>query len=112
MNKTIHALQMTGGVLMLAGALTYVKPWALSPYLYLIGSILFGAIQIADRYKGSNFVIRRLRRQQILGAVLLMLTGVVMLRFHHNEWIVCLLIAALLETYTAFRIPHELKKEA
>lgn len=29
-----------------------------------------------------------------------------------NEWIVCLLIGALLQLYAAFRIPSELEKEA
>ena len=28
-----------------------------------------------------------------------------------NEWVVCLTIACVLELYTAFRIPAELKKE-
>ena len=31
-----------------------------------------------DRYEGSNFIIRRLRRQQIFGAMLLVFTGVLM----------------------------------
>jgi hypothetical protein len=34
-----------------------------------------------------------------------------MLTMHRNEWIVCLAVAAVLELYTAFRIPQELEKE-
>jgi drug/metabolite transporter (DMT)-like permease len=66
---------------------------------------------VHDRYEGSNFIIKRLRRQQIFGAIALMLAGVMMFTMHHNEWIVCLTIAAVLELYTAFRIPSELEKE-
>ena len=64
-----------------------------------------------DRYDGKNLIIRRLRRQQILGAVLLVFTGVLMFVTHNNEWILCLTIAAILELYTAFRIPNELQKD-
>jgi hypothetical protein len=34
-----------------------------------------------------------------------------MFTMKRNEWIVCLSIAAVLELYTAFRIPQELEKE-
>ena len=53
----------------------------------------------------------RLRRQQMLGAALLVLAGVMMLIWHRNEWVLCLTIAAVLELYTAFRIPQEMKNE-
>ena len=59
----------------------------------------------------KNIIIRRLRRQQLLGAMLLVLTGVIMLLWKRNEWIVCLTVAAVLELYTAFRIPQEEAKE-
>jgi drug/metabolite transporter (DMT)-like permease len=55
--------------------------------------------------------VRRLRRQQILGAVLLVFAGVLMFVTRHNEWVLCLTVAAILELYTAFRIPSELEKE-
>ena len=64
-----------------------------------------------SRYEGKNLIIRRLRRQQILGAVLLVFAGVLMFVTKHNEWVLCLTVAAILELYTAFRIPSELEKE-
>lgn len=68
-------------------------------------------VQLVSDYKGKNIIIRRLRRQQLLGAMLLVLTGVIMLLWKRNEWIVCLTVAAVLELYTAFRIPQEEAKE-
>ena len=88
-----------------------ITRWELSPYLYTIGSILFAYVQVMDGYVGKNLIIRRLRRQQILGAVLLVFTGGLMFVTKHNEWILCLTVAAFLELYTAFRIPAELDKE-
>lgn len=110
--KKYGYLMMAGGVLLLIGALIHVSESKVSPYLFLIGSILFAYAQVmGEQYDGSNFIIRRLRRQQIFGAMLLVFTGVLMFLTRHNEWIVALTIATVFELYTAYRIPAELKKE-
>lgn len=106
-----NILAMTGAVLLFIGlALQFVK-LVFAPYVYLAGSILFAYVQVRLGYDGKNIVIRRLRRQQLMGAMLLVFTGVLMLLWHRNEWIACLSIAAVLELYTAFRIPQEEQKE-
>ena len=79
--------------------------------LLLVGAVLFAYVQVMCRYEGKNLIVRRLRRQQIIGAVLLVFAGVLMFTSKRNEWIVCLTIAAVLELYTAWRIPSELEKE-
>lgn len=111
MKKGLALIQMTGAVLLLIGAMLQITRWELSPYLYIIGSILFATIQVMQGYEGKNLIVRRLRRQQILGAILLVFSGVLMFVMKNNEWILCLTIAAVLELYTAFRIPNELEKE-
>lgn len=102
---------MAGAILLLLGAMLQITRWELSPVIYTIGAVLFAYVQVMDGYQGQNLIIRRLRRQQILGAVLLVFTGVLMFVMKRNEWIVCLTIAAILELYTAFRIPAEMEKE-
>lgn len=111
MKKGFEWIQNIGAVLALVGAALQISRWAFSPYIYIIGAVLFAYTQVMDRYDGKNLIVRRLRRQQILGAVLLVFAGVLMLVTHNNEWILCLTIAAILELYTAFRIPNELEKE-
>lgn len=111
MKKIQKIVYIVGGILLVLGAALYITRWEAAPYMYTVGAFMFGAMQMADRYEGNNFIIRRLRRQQILGALMLMLTGVAMFACKYNEWIVCLLIACLLELYTAFRLPQELAKE-
>lgn len=111
MKKGLSIIQMTGAVLLLVGAMLQITRWELSPVIYTIGAVLFAYVQVMDGYQGQNLIIRRLRRQQILGAVLLVFTGVLMFVMKRNEWIVCLTIAAILELYTAFRIPAEMEKE-
>ena len=112
MNKTYSLIQMVGAVLLLVGAMLQITHWALSPYIYTLGAVLFAWTQVAyARYEGKNLIIRRLRRQQIIGAMLLVFAGVLMFTSKRNEWIVCLTIAAVLQLYTAWRIPSELEKE-
>jgi drug/metabolite transporter (DMT)-like permease len=111
MKKGYDLMQGVGAVLTLVGAMLQITRWEFSPYLYILGTFLFAYTQVMDRYEGKNLIIRRLRRQQILGAALLVFAGVLMLVTHNNEWVLCLTIAAIIELYTAFRIPNELEKE-
>lgn len=111
MKKSYTYLMMAGAILLLLGAMLQITRWELSPVIYTIGAVLFAYVQVMDGYQGQNLIIRRLRRQQILGAVLLVFTGVLMFVMKRNEWIVCLTIAAILELYTAFRIPTEMERE-
>ena len=111
MKKIQQTIYIIGGILLVVGAALYITQWAWAPYMYIIGSFMFGAMQMLDRYTGKNFILRRLRRQQLVGAIALMLAGVLMLASNHNEWILCLLVGCIFELYTAFRIPQELEKE-
>lgn len=59
---------MAGAVLLLAGAVLQITRWELAPYLYTLGAVMFGYVQVmGNRYDGRNFIIKRLRRQQISG---------------------------------------------
>ena len=111
MKKIQQIIYILGGILLVAGAALYITQWAGASYMYITGSFMFGAMQMLDRYTGKNLILRRLRRQQLLGAIALMLTGVLMLTCKHNEWILCMLVGCLVELYTAFRIPQEYEKE-
>ncbi|MDD7252100.1 MAG: hypothetical protein PUH21_08855 [Prevotellaceae bacterium] len=107
-----------GGILVLAGLVSWPtgKSWAVA--LYCVGAVAVCVMQFCQRYEGGSIVLRRLRRQQLLGALCLVLTGVLMIveRMHlgvlqHHEWMAVLAVAAMLECYTAFRIPYELKRK-
>lgn len=107
-----------GGVLVLLGAVLNPVETRVASYVYCLGALMFASMQMAGRYEGGSFVIRRLRRQQLTGAVLLMLSGGAMFGnafgveyMRHNEWLLIMLVAAILELYTAFRIPAEMEKE-
>lgn len=111
MKQLIPALFTVGAVMLLFGAAVYVTGWQFSPYVYTIGAAFVALAQINSPSKCKTPTIKRLRRQQIFAALLLVLTGGFMFFTHGNEWIVSLTIAAVLELYTSVRIPQEEAKE-
>ena len=121
------ALLLLGGLLMVvgSGATVLLQPWA--AYVFAPGALLFAAMQMRQRYDGPNFVVRRLRRIVLLSDVLLLVAALLLLansshflpidylsylRYVHNNWIVVLLVAAILQLYAGHRIANELEKEA
>jgi len=111
MKSLIPALFTVGAVMALFGAAVYITGWEPAPYIYTIGATMVALAQINSPAKSETPNIKRLRRQQIFGALLLVLAGAFMFFTHGNEWIVCLTIAAVLELYTSIRIPQEEAKE-
>lgn len=108
--KLMNALTVAGALFILVGAILFVTGWFLSSYLYSLGAILFVIPQLLDHYEGKNVTIRRLRKQQILGAFFLLATALLMFK-PWLPWILTLTVAAILELYTAFRLSSELEKE-
>ena len=121
------ALLLLGGLLMVvgSGATVLLQPWA--AYVFAPGALLFAAMQMRQRYDGPNFVVRRLRRIVLLSDVLVLVAALLLLansshflpidylsylRYVHNNWIVVLLVAAILQLYAGHRIANELEKEA
>lgn len=119
LSKTENFLFRIGALLMLAGAATYLVNGPVACVAFVCGVMLFAIMQLRMVYEGSNFVVARLRRQQLFGAAMLVLAAATMVAqtffcynvVRHNEWVVCLLIGAVIQLYTAFRIPNELEKE-
>ena len=107
-----------GAVLMLVGAAIYIMYPTVGMYVYGIGTLMFTLMQVRTEYLGRNITLMRLRRQQLLACCCFVLALVMMSMQLHNwgpfrrqEWVVALTIGCILELYTSFRIPQELKKE-
>lgn len=107
-----------GAILIILGIILWMPRLFFAPYIYCVGAIAFASMQFLERYEGRSLVIRRLRKQQLLGAFFFLITGVLLIGstlhfpyLQHNEWVIGLTIGAIFELYTAFRIPAELKKE-
>ncbi len=107
MKRLLNTSFVIGSLMLLAGAGSYITHWSLSPYIFTVGAVLVCIAQFLTHPAGNSATLKRLHRQQVLGAVLLVLAGVFMFTTHGNEWIVCMTIAAFIQLYTSFRIPNE-----
>ena len=111
MKNLIPAFFAVGAVMSLAGAVAYITKWPLAPYIFIVGSVLVAIAQIFYPSRADSVNVRRLRRQQVLGALLLVATGPLMIFLHGNEWIVSLTLAAVIELFTSIRLPQEEERE-
>lgn len=126
LSKLETALLLIGGLLMVigSGASLFRQSWV--PYVFAPGALLFAAMQMRQSYEGTNFTIRRLRRIMLISDVLFLMAALMIfanqanflgldfliyIKYVHNNWIVVLLLAAVLQLYTSHRIANELEKE-
>lgn len=105
---------------MAVGCVVYMIPafTFFSPLIFALGTVCYASMQILMSYEGQNIIIRRLRRQQILSDVLLLVTAILLIMntwhvgpIKGDLWKLTLTIAAVMQLYTAFRIPQELKRD-
>ncbi len=112
---------------MVAGAFMALFRVSYATLCFAPGVVMFVSMQMLQRYEGRNINIRRLRRYMLLSDVLLIVSALLMyasdgnpfqfdqityVQYIGNNWVVALLIAALLQLYTTFRISKELEKES
>lgn len=127
LNRLENTLFVAGAVMMVAGCVINIIRLEVAPYIYCIGAVAYATMQMRQRYDGPNITIRRLRRIMIMSDILLLFTGVMMfadrsygsmgldllvwLQYVHNNWVVTLLIAALMQLYTICRISAEMERD-
>lgn len=134
LSNTQSIIMLLGACLMVAGAGLYVfGEHAVAPCIFTPGTIAFVAMQTAQRYEGTDITMRRLRRIMLTGGAFFIISALLMiensyhmiypyfikrgidgynayLRYIHNNWVVTLLVAAVLQLYSTQRISSELKK--
>ena len=94
---------------------------------------MFVAMQTMQRYEGNDLTLRRLRRIMLTGGAFFVVSALLMiensyhlvypffirrgidgynayLQYIHNNWVVTLLAAAIMQLYSTQRISSELKK--
>jgi len=126
LTKLQTAVFLLGAILMAVGAgCTLFWPSGAS-WLFAAGALCYTSMQMMQRYEGRNPTLRRLRAILMASDLLFLLSALLMLaqltgwprlpwnfyvQYVHNNWVVTLLIAAILQLYATHRIDYELKKE-
>ncbi len=126
-NKILTSISNTGELLVVLGASLWITRLAFTEYIFALGSVLFFVCRLMERHGDSgNTALKRLYVQRTLGGLMLVLSASLMI-FHSQingfevsdymvrvtpaAWLVPFMIFAVIEIYTAFRIPAEQKKD-
>lgn len=127
LNETENVIFLCGAVLMVIGSAANIFMASWAPYVFAAGALAFVLMQLKQRYEGDSITIRRLRRITVVSDLFFLLAALLMfanrsnllglrwdyyLNYIHNNWVVSLLVAAILQLYSTHRIAHELDKEA
>lgn len=124
-----------GALLMMIGTGCVVFRLMVLPatVVFAVGAVLFALMQMQQKYSGTNITIRRLRRTMLIADACFVIAALLMLESNfrfvfpyvatningynmwlhvvYNNWVIALLIGAILEMYTTHRISYELNKE-
>lgn len=141
LNNIQSIVFILGGILMVAGVGLFVFGVVpkVASIIFLAGTIMFAAMQIMQGYEGTSVTIRRLRKIMVIADIAFVVAGLLMfengwhvlysnmvygsdgipniemhldyMKYVNNNWVVALLIAAILEFYSINRISSELKKQ-
>lgn len=134
-NRLIESCTVVGGIMVLAGAVMKITFADWASLVFLAGSTFFSVAVLSDRYHGEDRVMRRLSNQQAFGALLLLLTALLMFAdpFHvrlldgeydisenlrtillavtrKNGWIVSMTLSAIILIFSTFRMESRQKK--
>lgn len=123
----------------MAASLNLRQQWAIltietAPWFFFAGAVCFCMAQHSTRIKSTELTVNRLYRIQTFSHISLIIASLLMIEqyFHflhpllstdmntqitylqtvHNNWVVFVLIAAVIQFYTALRLGNELKKQS
>lgn len=67
MKNLYNIIFMAGAGLLLLGAVLQITRWDFAPFMYTVGAVMFGYVQVmGNRYDGKNFIVKRLRSSKSL----------------------------------------------
>ncbi len=135
MSRIQNFIFLAGAIMMVIGVGCKIFGFfpSIMTIVFALGSICFALMQMSQVYDGNSITIRRLRRIMVFGDICFILAGLLMLEdtykllfpymatsidgynnyvhYIHNNWVVALLIGAVLELYTTHRMAYEFRKE-
>ena len=125
LSRLQSAIFSLGGILLIIGAIIYkFEPVIVAPAIFSTGALFYVIMQWLQSYEGNNTTIIRLRKIQVLSGVMILFSAVLMIANRwvydiyaftkidiYNSWIAFLMVGAVLQVYTVFRMDNELKKQ-
>ena len=109
-NKTKETAFQISAVLILISAALYLFNPIIAPFVMIVGVIGFAVTTFLMRYTGKSLRAKRLFNIQVF-AVLMMVAAACLMLMHKNEWVILMLIAALLTLYVSVILPRAIKND-
>ena len=97
-------------LLVLFSAILHSFSVDIARYVMIAGVVGYTAIVLTGKYPGKSIQGKRLYNYQVFG-VLFMIASAYLMFVGRHEWVITLLIAALITLYTSIMLPRAYKKE-
>lgn len=118
--KWFNYIACAGEICVIVGAMLWITRMSVANYLFAAGATLFAIGRLNEKKVKGSVVLARLYGQRALGIVALLLSAVAM-NYHGgfmlgvyvrpSAWLIPFVVFVVIELYTAFRIPQQIKKE-
>lgn len=118
--KIFGYMACAGEVLVIIGAIIWITGTPLAHYLFAAGATIFAIGRFNEKQEKGSIVLARLYGQRTFGVIALLITAVLMnlkggfyfgMYLRPSAWLITFVIFVVIEVYTAFRIPNQIKKE-
>lgn len=106
--KFRNLLFSIGALSVLTGAALRITDLSFASLLFAIGASGIAISRLTFRYEGKNIRLKRLYGMQKLSSLLMIYTSYMIFK-PNFEWVVFLMISAILELYSSFVIDREQK---
>ncbi|MCR5313069.1 MAG: hypothetical protein K6E54_05380 [Bacteroidaceae bacterium] len=122
-NKIMGYVEILGETVVTLAAALWITKQEWVPYVFAAGTIIFavGRLAVQQQMKEDSITLKRLYRQRAFAVFVLLACAALMFAkngfyFGYNvyitnsSWLLLFIVFVIIEVYTAFRIPSELKK--
>jgi len=108
--KTKETVFQISAVLILLAAVFYLIRPEIARYIMITGVLGYTVTTFLSRYKGEILRAKRLFNIQVF-AVLMMIAAAGLMYFYVNEWVVLMLISAILTLYCSVMLSRAIKED-
>lgn len=109
-NKAKDFIFKLSAILILIAASAYLFNPVVASYIMIIGVIGFVITTFMTPYPGKSIRGKRLYNIQVFGLAAMVMSTYLMYT-QHNEWVIPMLIAGILLSYTSIMLPKTYDKE-
>lgn len=109
-DKNKNFIFKASAILILISALTNLFNPTVASYTMIVGVFFYTLTTFMTPYPGKSFRGKRLYNIQIFGVIFMIVSAYLMF-VGRNEWVVTMLVAAVLTLYTSYLLPKVYSKE-